>query len=248
MAKNRQYYQTIYEDDHLIVLNKTAGVLSIPDRHDLDIINLQTLLKKKYGNIFTVHRLDKQTSGVMVFAKTQDTHRKLNGLFQQHKTEKKYWVLVQSSNVPDEGVIDLPIAQHPTIKGKMCVSAKGKASFSQYLTLEKFKRHRLLEVMIATGRTHQIRVHLAETGMLLAVDELYGGGESIKLSDFKKKYQLNKTGAEKPILNRVSLHAKQLSFVHPILDEKVTWEAELPKDMTVTLKLLRKYASNTSEV
>jgi len=247
LTKKNRYYSPIYEDDHLLVLDKAAGVLCIPDRHDIELPSLQGILNKKYGKIYTVHRLDKQTSGVMVFAKTEDTHRKLNGLFQQHKTEKKYWVLVQSSNTPDEGVIDLPIAPHSIIKGKMKVSPKGKASFSRYKTLEKFKQHRLLEVTIETGRTHQIRVHLAESGMLLAVDELYGGGQAIKLSDFKKKYQPNKTGEEKPILQRVSLHAKELSFVHPILDKKFIWDAELPKDMAVTLKLLRKYASNTSE-
>src|SRR4030095_13611196 len=125
----------IYEDENLIALNKPSGLLSIPDREGKDI-SLKKLLIEKYGNIFTVHRLDKDTSGLIVFAKNEVAHKHLSQQFEERQTEKIYLGLVLGSLTEKKGTIDAPIAEHPGKKGLMTVFRKGKESVTDYEVLE----------------------------------------------------------------------------------------------------------------
>ena len=229
----------IYEDENLIALNKPSGLLSIPDREGKDI-SLKKLLIEKYPNIFTVHRLDKDTSGLIVFAKNEFAHKHLSQQFEARQTEKIYLGLVLGSLAEKKGTIDAPIAEHPGKKGLMTVFRKGKESITDYEVLEDFKIFSWVQFQIHTGRTHQIRVHAKHIGHPVVCDELYGDGKPVLLSSLKHKFKLSKNELEeRPILNRLALHALSLQFADA-KEQTLKLEAPLPKDLRALLQQLRK--------
>jgi 23S rRNA pseudouridine1911/1915/1917 synthase len=231
-------YEIIFENDLLIAINKPAGLLSIPDREGKET-SLKQMLQDKYDEIFTVHRLDKATSGVIVFAKDELTHKQLSQLFETRATEKIYYGLVHGSVSSEKGKVEEPIMQHPSGNGKMVISAKGKPSFTEYEVLEDFKRFSWVKFKILTGRTHQIRIHAQFIGNSIVCDELYGDGKPVLLSSLKKKYNLSKTEIEeRPILSRLALHSASLKFT--LNEEDYFFEAPLPKDLKALLQQLRK--------
>jgi 23S rRNA pseudouridine1911/1915/1917 synthase len=231
-------YEVIFENDYMIALNKSSGLLSIPDREGKEI-SLKQLLQEKYGEIFTVHRLDKATSGVIVFAKDESTHKQLSQLFENRETEKIYYGLVHGSVSPTNGKIEEPIAQHPSGNGKMLIHIKGKPSLTEYEVLEDFKRFTWVKFKILTGRTHQIRVHAQFMGHSIVCDELYGDGQPFFLSSIKKKYNLSKSELEeRPILSRLALHSASLQF--NLNNTNYFFEAPVPKDLKALLQQLRK--------
>lgn len=241
MSKTKAY-EIIFEDDSLVVVNKSPQILSIPDRHRPELTNIYTLLKDAYGDIFIVHRIDKDTSGILLFAKTAEAHKDLNEQFEGRNTTKIYKALVLGCPFPEEGRIEAPIAHHPTQLGLMCVASKGKEAVTDYKVIERFKNYSLLECNILTGRTHQIRVHLKHIGHPLVVDPQYGGQAAFFLSEFKKKkFNLGKWEEEVPMLNRVPLHAFSLEINHPASGERVKFEAEMPKDMRAVISQLEKW-------
>lgn len=229
----------VFETDDLIALNKPSGLLSIPDRQGKDV-SLKVLLKEKYGNIFTVHRLDKDTSGLIVFAKNETTHKHLSLQFEGRQTKKIYQGLIIGSLMETQGSIDSPIAEHPALNGTMIIHRNGKESLTDYEVLEDFGVYTFVEFRIHTGRTHQIRVHMKDIGHPIVCDELYGDGKPILVSSLKSKFKLSKdVEEEKPILNRLALHAFQLTFAD-FNGNPVELEAPLPKDMRATLQQLAK--------
>ena len=230
---------TILDTPDLIALNKPSGLLSIPDREGKDI-SLKKILIEKYGNIFTVHRLDRDTSGLIVFAKNEITHKLLSQQFEERQTEKIYLGLVIGSIADKKGSIDALISEHPAKKGLMTVYRKGKESLTDYVVLEDFKIFSWVQFQIHTGRTHQIRVHAKHIGHPVVCDELYGDGKPILLSSLKHKFKLSKNELEeRPILNRLALHALSLQFTNTN-GEKIKLEAPLPKDLRALLQQLRK--------
>jgi 23S rRNA pseudouridine1911/1915/1917 synthase len=242
MGKQTTSYDILLEDDQLLFLNKAAHVLSIPDRFKPENPNLYHMLTKRYGKIFVVHRLDKETSGVMCFAKTEEAHKSLSRQFEQRTTEKVYLALCEGVPLQKEDSIDLGIAPHPSISGKMIVSNKGKTAQTTYKVLEEFKAFALLQAQIHTGRTHQVRVHLHAIGHPLAVDSLYNHRSALFLSEFKRKaFHLAKNKEERPLLARNSLHAWKLSVLHPGRQQPIQVEAPLPKDLRAALNQLRKW-------
>jgi 23S rRNA pseudouridine955/2504/2580 synthase/23S rRNA pseudouridine1911/1915/1917 synthase len=231
---------TIFENDDFIVLNKPSGMLSIPDRTQSQP-SLKDFLIQKLGGIFTVHRLDRDTSGVIVFAKNETTHKYLSQQFEERQTQKIYNGLVTGKLDEPTGVIDEAIAEHHSQKGMMTVNALGKPSVTEYALLEQFRSYSWMQFQILTGRTHQIRVHMKHLGHPIACDELYGDGKSILLSSFKKKFNLAKSAEEeRPMLNRLALHAAQLSFTNTA-NEQQAFEAPLPKDLRALLQQLKKW-------
>lgn len=232
----------IAENDDWIALNKPSGLLSIPDREGKDV-SLKILLKEKYGSIFTVHRLDKDTSGLIVFAKNEAAHKLLSRQFEERETKKFYLGLVKGSPAPPEGSINAPIAEHPAQNGTMIVHRKGKESLTDYKVLDDFGIYAWVEFRIHTGRTHQIRVHMKELGHPVVCDPLYGDGKPLLLSSLKKKFKLSKSELEeRPILGRLALHASRLLFTDK--DGKtVDLEAPVPKDLRATLQQLAKWKS-----
>lgn len=237
----KRNFEIIYQDDAVAIVNKAAGVLTIPDRHKPELFNVYNYLEREFGEIYTVHRLDKGTSGILIFAKTKEAHKNLSQQFEDRKVEKIYLVLVDGILFEKEGEIDAPIGKHPTKSGQMIVTRKGKPSLTLFKVIEYFKNYTLVEVDIKTGRTHQIRVHFQSVGYPLAIDELYGRNDAFYLSTVKKKYNLRKNGEERPMMSRTSLHAKRLVIAHPETGERMTFETELPKDFSAVLKQLRKW-------
>lgn len=230
----------IFENDDFIAINKPSGLLSVPDRTQSEV-SLKDLLLDKYGEIFTVHRLDKDTSGVIVFAKNEATHKFFSQQFEQRETEKFYVGLVLGRIATQEDLIDVPIMEHPVKKGVMITNRKGKASQTAYKVLQEFNNYSFVEFQIFTGRTHQIRVHMKHIGHAIVCDDVYGDGQPILLSSIKKKFKLGKDVLEeRPLLSRLSLHARRLV----IKDENGKThelEAELPKDLRATLTQLEKW-------
>ena len=236
----------IFECDDFIVLNKPSGLLSIPDREGKEI-SLKKILQEKYKEIFTVHRLDKGTSGLIIFAKNETAHKFLSLQFvpmdfagENRNIEKNYFGLIIGSPLRKQGAIDSPIMEHPVKKGLMIVNRKGKASLTDYEVLEEFGIYSWMRFRIHTGRTHQIRVHMKDLGHPVVCDELYGDGKPVLLSAIKHNFKLSRNEEEeRPILNRLALHAYQLKFTGPD-NQRHEFEAPIPKDLRATLQQLSK--------
>jgi RluA family pseudouridine synthase len=233
----------LFEDEHMLVVDKPAGMLTIPDRAGSKGSLLETL-QKQYGAVFTVHRLDRETSGVLVFARNEAAHRNLSMQFEHHTADKYYYALLDGVVHQDEGEIDKPIGPHPTIPAKMAIRFQGgKASLTFYRVLERFNRFTLVEALIKTGRTHQIRVHFHSIGYGMAVDALYGRRSGFLLSEVKgKSYKTGKyTHEERPLMERTSLHAHRLRLDHPVTKVRMEFTSPLPKDFSAVLTQLGKW-------
>ena len=237
MAKT--HLDIVFENIHFIAINKPAGLLSIPDREQSQP-SLKDMLLAKYGSIFTVHRLDKDTSGIIVFAKDEVTHKYLSQLFESRSVEKYYQAIVHGSPANKAGTIDAPISEDPLHKGLMVVHRNGKPSVTDYEVIEGHKAFSLMQFQLHTGRTHQIRVHSKNIGHPIACDELYGDGKPVLLSSIKRNYKLSKHDEEeRPMLGRLALHSYRLKFIDAE-GKDVDLIAELPKDMRVLLLQLKK--------
>jgi 23S rRNA pseudouridine1911/1915/1917 synthase len=227
----------VYEDEHLVAVNKPSGILTIPDREGVP--GLRNGLQERYGSIFTVHRLDRDTSGLVIFAKDEAAHRYFSMQFEERSTRKVYNGFVLGTPHIDEGIINEPIAEHPTKKGLMTVWRKGKESVTEYSVLERFRLFAWMEFRILTGRTHQIRVHMKHLGHPIVCDPLYGDGRPVLLSEFRNKFNIGKFEEERPLLKRLALHASTLTIKN-VDGKEITLEAPLSKDMKATLQQLRK--------
>ena len=236
------HYELLHEDEHLLVVVKLAGLLSIPDRFG-NKDSLLGLLERDFGKVFIVHRLDRETSGILCFARSEAAHRHLSMQFEHHTADKYYFALLDGVLHHDEGEIDKPIGEHPGTPGKMTVTNSGKPSLTFYRVAERFKRFTLAEALIKTGRTHQIRVHFQSIGYPLAIDALYGRRAAFLLSEIKgKTYKSGKfSEEERPLMSRTSLHAARLRIDHPVSNERLEFKSELPKDFAAVLNQLRKW-------
>jgi 23S rRNA pseudouridine1911/1915/1917 synthase len=191
-----------------------------------------------------VHRLDKDTSGLLLVAKNDRAHRWLQEQFRNRKVEKVYLALVDGHPPTPRGRIEAPVGRDPLHRQRMAVlpPAKGREAVTEYRVVERFMHHALLEVHPVTGRTHQIRVHLAHRGWPVVGDKLYGG-EPFFLSRVKPDYRFKPGETERPLLARLGLHAEQLTLVHPVSGQPVVIEAPWPRDLQAAVKQLRRYAA-----
>ncbi len=232
----------VFEDDQIIVIDKPAHLLVIPDRYNHSLPSLDRILKEELGNVLVVHRIDRETSGVVVFAKTPEAHSALNSQFEARDVRKTYLAIVLGEPKENEGVIETPIAESQKHPGIMKVDIKhGKASKTNYKVVERFDGFALVEVMPGTGRMHQIRIHLSSIGLPIMCDHVYGNGRPFFLSEVKPRYYSE--GDEKPLLTRTGLHAESISFIHPSSKEPISFKAEMPKDMRSVINYLRKFRS-----
>lgn len=226
--------QVLFEDDAVLVVDKPAGRLVIPGRGG-DETSLREELEARFGRLWVVHRLDRGTTGVLLFARTADAHRAANLAFDRGEPRKRYLALV-AGLPPPELRIDLAIA--PARRGKMRPARpgdpRGKKAATRVRRLESFPPHpwsggplALVEVLPETGRTHQIRVHLAAKGIPLAVDPDYGDEGPLRGPDGRL------------LLERTPLHADRLELRHPSRGTELVVEAPLPADMAATLEVLR---------
>lgn len=246
--KSARQADIIYQDDHIIAINKPAGLLSIPDRYIEHLPNCLSFLRKKFDNIFAVHRIDRETSGVMLFARDEASHKHLNEQFESRKIDKTYYAYVDGVPMNGSGTIDKKIAKSK--KGGMMevVPKLGKNAISHYSIKEDYKHFSKLAVKIETGRTHQIRVHLKSIGHPLMVDKLYGLRSEFLLSELKRrKYRLGKFEEERPFIQRQTLHAAEIGFSHPSTGKKMTINAPLPKDLKALEYQLNKWINKNNK-
>jgi 23S rRNA pseudouridine955/2504/2580 synthase/23S rRNA pseudouridine1911/1915/1917 synthase len=237
--KNLSMANIIFENEYFVAINKPANILSIPDRKQSEP-SLKDMLIEKYGTIYTVHRLDRETSGIILFAKDETSHKYFSSQFEQRAVEKFYMALVLGTLQNKTGSIDAPIMEHPVVKGQMVVNRKGKPSVTGYEVVEELGKYSLVKFQLHTGRTHQIRVHAKNIGHPIVCDSLYGDGKPILLSSIKKKYKLSKHDEEeKPMLNRVALHSYALKFTDAF-GKTFDLIAELPKEMKALIQQLKK--------
>ena len=239
-------FEIIFENEHFIAINKPSGLLSIPDRFGKDP-SLKTILQEQFGKIFTVHRIDKDTSGLIIFAKDEATHKDLSQKFEGRDVEKYYLGLVNGTMMNRQGTVDIPIMEAPGKTTLMMTNKKGKPSITNYNVLEEFGLYSLVQFQILTGRTHQIRVHAKYLGNPIVCDELYGDGQPVLLSSIKRKFKLSKNELEeRPLLSRLALHSWQLKFT----DAEGTnheLEAPLSKDLKALISQLKKNVRTTNE-
>jgi RluA family pseudouridine synthase len=189
-----------------------------------------------------VHRLDADTSGVLLLAKTKEALSDLAGQFVQRQTKKTYLALVHGQPSNDEQTIEKRIAPHPTRENLFIArSHLGKEAVTQVKVLEKYRHHALVQAEPLTGRTHQIRVHLKSIGLCIVADALYGTADGIFLSQIKRGYK-HGSRPERPLIGRLALHAERLTIVHPVTKQPLEIISPLPRDFEVALKYLRKFS------
>jgi 23S rRNA pseudouridine1911/1915/1917 synthase len=231
--------ELLYQDDNYLVVSKPSGLLSIQDRYKAAVENLKQILLDEFGEVLTVHRLDKDTSGVICFARNTAAHKHLNTQFANGLVKKIYWAFVQGRPAIDEGQVDMPILNDMKNSGRMLIHKEGKEALTYFRTLATFGNIALLECFPKTGRTHQIRVHCHYLGCPLLVDALYHQKDAFYLSTIKRSYQYTKFEEERPLITRLTLHAKSIQF--KTLDgERLEIESDLPKDLRALHQQLKK--------
>ncbi len=237
----------LFEDEHVIVINKPPGLVIHPAAGNPDGTLVNALLAhcrdlSGVGGVERpgiVHRLDKDTSGVLVAAKSDQAHRALSLSFRWRTTDKRYLAVVYGDPGRSEGFVDAPIARSPSDRKRMAVVGQGgKAALTHWRVRERFAYCTLLEVSLATGRTHQIRVHLAAAGHPVFGDPTYGGRNS-RLTGLPAGSTVQARHALER-MPRQALHAARLSFRHPVSGLDLDFEAPLPGDIAETLAILRR--------
>ncbi len=229
-------------DDALVVVNKPPGVLSTPGRGASD--DVRTLLRGQGGigpdeTLRVVHRLDAEASGVLVFARTLAAQRALVEQFANRSVEKTYLVLV-SGYVPGPGDVDLALTFDRRRNRVRAHPTRGKPSLTRFRLAQRLPGNTLLECQLVTGRKHQIRAHMAAIGYPLTVDPLYGGGDAVLLSNYKPDYRPSARRPERPLIDRLTLHAARIAFDHPVSGVRVRFAAPLPKDFQATIRQLER--------
>jgi RluA family pseudouridine synthase len=210
----------IYEDPYLIIVDKPAGLSVLPDGWEKDSEYLVKLLEEQYGKLFIVHRLDKITSGVMVFARDAETHRALNIQFENHEAQKTYHAILQGNPKWEEKVAKHPLRANVGHRHRTMVDDKnGKPSETRFRVIKRYPESALVEAKPMTGRTHQIRIHAYALGHPLVEDVLYGAQD--------------RYGLPRPML-----HSQSLSFIHPATNESVKFSTPHPADFEEALKIL----------
>lgn len=235
-------FEILHEDSDTLIINKQSGILTIPDRFNRSLPNLYGLLKERYGEIFVVHRLDRDTSGALVFAKTAEAHKFLNQQFQDKTAKKLYHAVVAGAVHQDEIRIDIPLMANPARKGTTIPSARGKESLTIMKVIKKFRVATLVQCELVTGRPHQLRAHVSAVGYPLLIDEVYGNSANFLLSTIKKRFKLKKDTDEKPVISRITMHAFSIELDHPN-GGKLFAEAPYPKDFSALLQVLGKYSA-----
>jgi len=218
-----------FEDEHLIVIDKPAGLVVHPAAGNLDGTLVNALLHHCHGSLSgiggvarpgIVHRIDKDTSGLMVAAKTDRTHEGLAKQFAAHSIDRRYRAIVGGRPMPAAGSVDAPLARSPNNRKKVAIVQGGKRAVTHYRTLELLRDATLVECRLETGRTHQVRVHMASIGHALLGDPVYG-----------RTKHAHKQVLDTLNFRRQALHAAHLGFVHPITGETLSFDSAMPPDM-----------------
>jgi len=236
----------IFQDEHIMVVNKPAGMVVHPGRGNVSGTLASALLYhcKSLSGVGDrmrpgiVHRLDMDTSGLIVVALNNQSHSILSEMIHNHEVKRNYTAIVWGHPEPQSGTIDAPIGRHPRKGTLRAVITSGKSAITHYKLTDSYEFLSRLSITLETGRTHQVRAHLAHIGHHVFGDPHYGGRDE-RLKGFspdirEKAKQLLKN------INRQALHAERLEFIHPVTGEELSFEASLPEDICVLLKALEK--------
>ncbi len=219
----------VFEDEHLIVIDKPAGLVVHPAAGNADGTLVNALLHHCGGSLSgiggvarpgIVHRIDKDTSGLMVAAKTDRAHEGLAKQFAAHSIDRRYQAIVGGRPAPPAGTVDAPLARSPSNRKKIAIVAGGKRAVTHYRTLELLRDAALVECRLETGRTHQVRVHMASIGHALLGDPVYGRPRDAQRAVLKRLE-----------FHRQALHAAHLGFRHPITSATLAFDSKMPADM-----------------
>jgi len=253
----REFWEipVLWEDEHLLALAKPPRLLTSPDHIDPQRPSLMKLLhagikqgkpwaqEHRLGYLANAHRLDFETSGVLLLAKSKPVLVALANLFGADQPLRTHVALAQGAPTSDRFEIDLRLAPHPVMPGVMRVDSRhGQRSRTQFEVVERFRDCTLLRCRPITERTHQIRVHLQQAGHPVVGDALYGG-HPLLLSRLKPGYRLKPRRTERPLISQAALHAERLELVHPVTGAPLAVTAPWPKDLSVAVKYLRRYAA-----
>lgn len=229
----------LWADDFLLVVNKPAGLRTLPDGYDSNLPHIKSVLAAEYGRLWIVHRLDRDTSGVLLLARSAFAHRALNAQFAGRQIQKTYHALVCGNPAWQQKRINHPLRpngdrQHRTIVDHV----DGKPASTDFLVLERFGKYTLVEARPVTGRTHQIRAHAAALGYPIVADPLYGIiGRAVDSS--VQKNTAVKGGGQVSNIDRLALHAYYLNFSHPQSNTAMVIEAPYPDDFSSAVKRLK---------
>jgi len=222
--------EVVYEDEHLAVINKPRGMVVHPGAGNFENTLVNALLHKFSGKLSSingvirpgiVHRLDKDTSGLLIVAKTDEAHIKLSEALKSHQIKRIYYAICEGVLKEDSGVVDAPIGRHPVNRLKMAVIPNGKQAVTYFEVLERYDKYTFVKLRLKTGRTHQIRVHMSYIGYPLLGDSTYGRSK-------------NEFGIQGQVL-----HAGEIKFVHPITSDVLHFSTELPEYFLEILNILR---------
>ncbi len=217
----------LFADDYLLVVAKPAGLLTVPDGWQPDLPHLAALLAPQWGRLWVVHRLDRETSGVMVLARTAGAHRALNAQFAQREIRKTYHAIVFGEPVWRQRTVSLRLTLNRGRRKRTVVDARGKPARTEVRVLQRFGAFSLLEAVPRTGRRHQVRVHLFALGFPIVNDPLYGDATD-----------------DHPLpIQRLALHARRLTFQHPATGETMGFTAPHPPDFAAALENLAAYGN-----
>lgn len=234
-------YTVVYSDNDIVVFNKASGILIASDRYDLTAPRLDILAKEEFGRLMAVHRLDKDTSGLVIYARNPEAQRALSMAFEKREVHKTYHALVHGRPAWEEYTSTAKLMPDGDQRHRTVVNKRfGKDAETTFRVLGVCGPFSWIEAKPLTGRTHQIRAHLADLGVCIVCDPLYSGNQkAIKLSDIKRSWR-GDTYEERPLLDRLGLHAYKLELVHPVSGEMMTFEAPYSKDMDSLRKQLAK--------
>lgn len=243
--------ELLFEDEHMVAVNKPAGMIVHPAKGHW-AGTLASALAYHFGDELSgaggpsrpgiVHRLDRDTSGVIVVAKHDAAHHALAAQFKERTTEKEYLAIVRGVPDRDADVIDKPIGPHPRIREQMAIrpdQPDARPAQTRWEVVERFARFALLRCLPKTGRTHQIRVHLAHDGYPILCDKLYGGSSQTTVSELQGLQAGGEAPACEPVLTRQALHARRLAINHPASGARLEIEAPVPADIAAALECLR---------
>jgi len=232
----------LWVDEDLLVVNKPSGTLTIPGDTRDDVVCLLDLLEPEFGRLWVVHRLDRDTSGVQVYARNSQAHQFLNCQFERREVEKIYHAIVSGKSTWQEIVVTAPLVVNSDRDHRTIIHPRyGKPASTSLKVLGVFKNYCLIEACPHSGYTHQIRVHLSHVGLPIVGDPVYGSANELLLSKIKPDYKGSKE-SERPLITRTALHAHSIQFSHPTSLEKVEVKAPYPKDFSSALAQLRRYA------